>query len=284
MFQPSAEIIADSINPWGTRLTTFVLTHHRLIHSEFLTHRALSKNSSSSRAIPVEKMIAKVISDNVYPLYWGQNKKGMSADKEISEELKQIAIEIWDEARLDAIAHARRLVELGIHKQVVNRLLEPFSSITVVCSGTEFQNFFEQRCDRNAQPEIQALANKMKAAYESNKPKECEVGQWHMPFIKPLEDSDLDPERVLQVAVGRCARVSYLTHDGIRAPQEDVNLCDRLWNSKPKHLSPFEHVARVAPWKTKCDNFDEWASLRHELRVGALKFENGKIMEGRRVN
>lgn len=280
MFQPSAEIIADSINPWNTRLTTFVLTYHRMIHSEMMTHRKFSRNSSSSRAIPVEKMIKLVGEQAVYPLHWGQNQKGMVAKEEIGE--TERAKCVWDVARQDAIRHAQALVKLGVHKQVVNRLLEPFSPITVICSGTEFQNFFEQRCDENAQPEIQILAKKMKAAYDTNKPKECEIGQWHIPFIDPVKDKELNGESVLQVAVGRCARVSYLTHDGDRDPQEDINLCDRLWTSKPKHLSPFEHVARVAPWRVKCDNFDEWASLRHELRDGALKFENGKIKEGRR--
>lgn len=280
MFQPSAEIIADSINPWNTRLTTFVLTYHRMIHSEMMTHRKFSRNSSSSRAIPVEKMIKLVGEQAVYPLHWGQNQKGMVAKEEIGE--TERAKCVWDVARQDAIRHAQALVKLGVHKQVVNRLLEPFSPITVICSGTEFQNFFEQRCDENAQPEIQILAKKMKAAYDTNKPKECEIGQWHIPFIDPVKDKELNGESVLQVAVGRCARVSYLTHDGDRNPQEDINLCDRLWTSKPKHLSPFEHVARVAPWRVKCDNFDEWASLRHELRDGALKFENGKIKEGRR--
>ena len=236
MFQPSAEIIADSINPWNTRLTTFVLTYHRMIHSEMMTHRKFSRNSSSSRAIPVEKMIKLVGEQAVYPLHWGQNQKGMVAKEEIGE--TERAKCVWDVARQDAIRHAQALVKLGVHKQVVNRLLEPFSPITVICSGTEFQNFFEQRCDENAQPEIQILAKKMKAAYDTNKPKECEIGQWHIPFIDPVKDKELNGESVLQVAVGRCARVSYLTHDGDRDPQEDINLCDRLWTSKPKHLSP----------------------------------------------
>ena len=279
MFKPKAEIIADSINPWGTRLTTFVLTYHRMIHSEVLTHRIFSRNSSSSRAIPVEKMIKLIESQEVYPLHWGANQKGMSADNEVDGDAKELAIAVWRQAREDAIAHAKNLVRIGIHKQVANRLLEPFSTITVICSGTEFQNFFEQRCHPNAQPEIRALADKMFEAYSGSKPKAKDIGQWHIPFIDSERDKDLDPEMVLQVAVGRCARVSYLTHDNIRDPEKDVELCDRLWNDKPKHLSPFEHVARVAPWKTKCDNFDEWASLRHELKVGALSFENGKIME-----
>lgn len=283
-FQPSAQIICDSINPWGTRLTTYLLTYHRMVHSEFMTHRKLSKNSSSSRAIPVEKMIKLVEQQEVYPLHWGKAQKGMVAEKELSESDQELARYVWADARWMAISQAKKLLEIGVHKQVINRLLEPFSTITVVCSGTEYQNFFDQRCHPSAQPEIQALAYKMRDAYNSSKPKELGVGEWHIPLIDPVKDKDLDPEIVLKVAVGRCARTSYLNHDGIRDPQDDVKLCDRLWNDKPKHLTPFEHVATVAPWKTSCDNFDEWSSLRHGLRVGSLKLENGKIMEGRRVN
>lgn len=281
MFQPKAEIIADSINPWGTRLTTFVLTYPRFIHAEMLRHRAFSRCVSSSRAIPIAKMIKTVKDAQLYPAFWGAAQTGMAADHEVDEEAKLKAIAIWDEHREATLKATQALADLGLHKQIPNRFLEPFAPVTELVTATEYQNFFELRDHPAAQPEIQAIAKLMRKAYAEGEPKECEVGQWHIPFIAPGRDRDLDPEYVLQIAVGRCARLSYLTHDGKRDPQEDVKLCDRLWNSQPKHLSPFEHVARVAPWRTKCDNFDEWASLRHELRTGALRYENGKIMEGR---
>lgn len=283
MFQYEATIVADSLNPWGTRLTSFVLTYPRFIHAEMLRHRVFSRCVSSSRAIPIAKMIKAVEEADLYPVFWGAAQKGMAADYEIKEEDKWYAIAIWDEHRKATIKAVKKLSDVGLHKQIPNRLLEPFAPVTELVTATEYQNFFELRDHPTAQPEIQAIAKLMRKAYTECKPKECELGQWHIPFIDPEKDKDLDPKIVLKVAVGRCARVSYLTHDGVRDPQEDVRLCDRLWNSKPKHLSPFEHVARVAPWKTKSDNFDEWASLRYELRVGALKFEDGKIMEGRNV-
>jgi thymidylate synthase ThyX len=282
MFQPSAEIIADSVNPWGTRLTTFLLTYPRFIHAEMLRHRAFSRCVSSSRAIPIAKMIKAVQEAELYPSFWGAAQKGMAADREVSEETRLKAIAIWDDHREATLKATQALADLGLHKQIPNRFLEPFAPATELITATEYQNFFELRDHPTAQPEIQAIAKLMRKAYASSKAKECEVGQWHIPFIDPVKDLVLNGESVLQVAVGRCARLSYLTHDGDRDPQEDINLCDRLWTSKPKHLSPFEHVARVAPWRVKCDNFDEWASLRHELRVGALKYENGKIMEDRR--
>ena len=272
MFQPQAAIIADSINLTGDRLTTFVLTYHRLIHSEFMTHRMLSKNSSSSRAIPVEKMIKLVESQEVYPLHWGKNQKGMSAQIEVTEDESKTASEVWQQAKNDAIRHARRLIEIGIHKQVVNRLLEPFSTITVICSGTEYQNFFEQRCHPDAQPEMQALAIAMKTEYDASKPLPLETGYWHMPFITP-QDTYADPYRVfesghrhtkdlIKIATGRCARVSFLNHDGDRNINDDIKLHDRLLSSKPAHLSPFEHCAIAMPNSDRYANFTGWQSYR----------------------
>jgi len=275
MFQPKATVICDSRNQSGDRLTTFVLTYHRMIHSEFMTHRMLSKNSSSSRAIPVEKMIKLVESQEVYPLHWGKNQKGMVADNEASAEDIQAAKIVWDYARLDAIKHARTMVKRGIHKQVVNRLLEPFSSITVICSGTEYQNFFEQRCHPDSQPEIRALADAMQTEYKASEPKKLLTGMWHMPFIKDeelhieLECPDFDDLNHhfaywVEVATGRCARVSYLNHEGIRDTQADIALHDRLLSAKPSHLSPFEHCAIALSSSEKCANYTGFRSYRFD--------------------
>ena len=266
MFQPKAEVIADSINQTGDRLTTFVLTYHRMIHSEFMTHRMLSKNSSSSRAIPVEKMIKLVESQEIYPLHWGKNQKGMSAQTEVTEDEIKQASEVWLQAKNDAIRHARHLVEIGIHKQVVNRLLEPFSTITVICSGTTYQNFFEQRCHPDAQPEIQNLAHKMLTAYKDSQPKILAEGEWHLPLIKQVDIDEIsDMSELVKVAVGRCARVSYLNHDGDRSLADDVKLHDRLLSSKPAHLSPFEHVAIALPNSEKRANFTGFEAYRFQL-------------------
>jgi thymidylate synthase ThyX len=268
-FQPSAKVIADSVNICGDRLTTFVLTYHRMIHSEFMTHRMLSKNSSSSRAIPVERMIALVESQEVYPLHWGKNQKGMSAEKEVDEATKDMAMRIWDEHRKSSILAAEMLVDIGIHKQVVNRLLEPFSTITVICTATEYQNFFAQRCHPDAQPEIQALANTMKAAYDVSEPEQLNEGQWHTPLVSRGEKWDIydrsGNDAIIKVAVGRCARTSYLNHDGVRNIQDDIKLHDRLLSSKPPHLSPFEHVAQALGTSGKRANFTGFESYRFQL-------------------
>lgn len=240
-----------------------------------MTHRMLSKNSSSSRAIPVEKLIKLVEEQEVYPLHWGKNQKGMSAKEEITD--IELAKEIWGEARLDAIKHAKRLIEIGTHKQVANRLLEPFSSITVIATGTNqpssWANLFAQRCHESAQPEFKALADLMREAYEKSEPSLLTgtgicMG-WHLPFIKE-EDwkylghyEDATIWDLIKISVGRCARVSFLNHDGKRDIKADIALHDRLLTSKPPHFSPFEHGARSLATSEKKANFVGWQSYRN---------------------
>ena len=269
MFKPKAKIIADSINPCGDRLTTFVLTYHRFIHSEIMTYRQWSRSAQSSRAIPVEKMIAKVESEMVAPLFWGQNQKGMIAEKEMHPEDIENAIMTWNLARESAIMYAKFLVKKKAHKQIVNRLLEPFSSITVIVTATDYQNFFNQRCHPDAQPEIKALADLMRVEYENSNPNRLEAGQWHTPFIDDFSWNELRLTQTelfpVKVAVGRCARVSYLNHDGVRSLEDDIKLHDRLLSSKPAHLSPFEHVAVALDSSEKRANFTGFESYRYQL-------------------
>ena len=267
MFEPTAEIIADSVNQSGDRLTTFVLTYHRFIHSEFMTHRMLSKNSSSSSAIPVEKMIKLVEDSQVEPIHWGANCKGMSAKEEMGSSALLAAQQIWGIARESAIASAKAMVKVGTHKQIVNRLLEPFSPITVVCTGTEYQNFFDQRCHPDAQPEMQALAIVMRGAYDMSEPVEMKAGGWHLPFAsyEEFDESCFDIGLLRKIATGRCARVSYLNHDGFSRIIGDIALHDRLLSSEPKHLSPFEHCAIALPNSEKKANFTGWQSYRNTL-------------------
>ena len=238
-----ATILADSVSPQGKRITTFETTFPRFILAEFNTHRMLSRNAASSRAIPVEKMMQRVRNDPAMPVHWGANQKGMQAGEELSEYHIKDVKSNWDFARQDALAAVRQLNNIGLHKQVANRLLEPWMWITVICTATEYANFFKLRAHPDAQPEFQKLAFMMKEAYESSEPVALTAPDtfWHLPLVSP-EDNDLPISDLCKVAVGRAARVSYLTHDGKRDPQADIDLCDRLLSSG--HLSPFEHVAR----------------------------------------
>lgn len=256
----TAKIILDSISSSGVRLTTFVLTYQRFIHPEVMTHRSFSRNASSSRARPIKKVIEDIIKHPAMPVHWGRNQAGMQAWEEI-EDIAE-AIDIWEEAMDAAIASAEELIELGVHKQITNRILEPYSHITVICTATEWSNFFNLRCDKDAQPEIRELAFKMLKEYYESTPKLLSSHDWHMPYLTE-EDESLDLETKKMISVARCARVSYLTHDGKRDIQKDLDLFKQLAESG--HMSPMEHVARPSSSFDSfhpSGNFRGWCQLR----------------------
>jgi thymidylate synthase ThyX len=258
-----ARILADSISEAGARLTTFEVTIPRIVLAEFNTHRMLSRNSASSRAIPVDKMISLVVDDPYIPTHWGRNQRGMQAGEEVSAPVQFDCELDWLQARNCAVQQARILLERGIHKQITNRLLEPFLWHTVIVTATEWDNFFHLRNHPDAHPDIQVPAAMMQELLENNEPQWLDYGQWHLPLIQPDEwhffryrepdRADLKPtswDEAVKISVGRCARVSYLTHDGKRDPQADIELYERLLKSG--HMSPFEHVGRPAEpddWK-----------------------------------
>ncbi len=262
----NVKILIDSINSSGDRLTTFELTYPRFIHSEFMTHRMFSRNAASSRAIPIEKMIERVENDPVIPVYWGKNQKGMQAKEELDTISEAHAEKQWLISRDLAIDQAKRLIRLDVHKQIVNRLLEPWMWITVICSATAYENFFKLRCHPDAQPEIQKLAYMMRDEYNRNTPTVVKNGHWHLPLlemdIRDWQAHNFAISDLCRISVGRCARVSYLTHHGTRDPQADIELHDRLLLSG--HWSPFEHVAYAAPGKIS-GNFHGWVQYRKQF-------------------
>ncbi|MCE0538068.1 FAD-dependent thymidylate synthase [Kineosporia rhizophila] len=267
MSQPSARVVADSISPSGVRLTTIEAKMHRYVLAEFNTHRVFSRNSASSRAIPVAKQIAAVQDDPALPLEWGANKPGMQAAAPLQGEDLELAQKAWLRARDAAVAAAGELLAAGLHKQISNRLLEPFMWHTVIVTSTEWDNFYEQRCSPLAQPEIRACAEAMRTAMHASTPVELEAGQWHTPYVG--DDEQLKPEDVLKISSARCARVSYLTHDGIRDTAKDLELYDRLVSAKPMHASPLEHVARpITATEKQLGNLRGWRQLRHDVEVG----------------
>ncbi len=256
----AAKIIADSVNSNGVRLTTMEITYPRFVHCEFMTHRVFSRNAASSRAIPVAKMMQRVEEDPVWPVWWGKNQAGMQAEEELTAVEQSEAKAYWLDARDAALHHARRLVALGVHKQIVNRILEPWCWITVIVSATDWQNFFGLRCHPAAQPELRVIADKMFDLYLRSQPHHLEDGEWHIPY---LEDRDqIVMKDWLRVSTGRCARVSYLNHDGKRDPAADIALHDRLAAQTPGHWSPFEHVAQARSDIVRARNFRGFLQYR----------------------
>lgn len=258
MTRCSVKVIEDSI-AYSTRLSTLELEYPRYIHAEIMTHRVFSRNAQSSRAIPVNKLIERVDKDGWHPI-WVENKSGMSADRELDDDDVFDAELAWDVAKLQAIKYARELADIGVHKQIVNRLLEPFSKIKVIITSTDWNNFFRLRIHPTAQQEIQELATMMRDALVNSTPKFVDLTEWHLPYVSKAERESIPIDKLVQLSAARCARVSYLNHDGTRDLQKDYDLHDQL--KKEKHMSPFEHQA--TPFLgNKAGNFRNWMQYRY---------------------
>lgn len=269
----SAKVIAHSTHPGCPDLITVQARYPRFIHAECKTHRLiriddaeydftqeislmddpeLSRNASSSRAVPIDRMIQDVLDDTAMPVAWGSNQPGMQAGAEIAR--KDEAIAMWLEARDRAVEAARDAQRLGLHKQIVNRLIEPFGHITVLITATEWENFFALRCHPAADPTMHELADAIDLAIRASTPQLVLSNHWHKPYGGMLLHS-----------AARCARVSYLNHDGT---EPDTDKDDRLSATlmEMKHWSPFEHQATPTPGQ-KHANLNGWMS--HRTALGA---------------
>lgn len=282
-----AKIVEDSLNLYGHRLTTFELTYPRFVHSEFMTHRMFSRNAASSRAIPVAKMIQMVEENPAVPIVWGKAQAGMQAYEELPPALQTSSEFLWLQARDHAVKTAKQMLTLGLHKQVINRILEPFLHITVVCSATDYANFFTLRDHSAAEPHIQALARAMKASLAASTPtirptpmarSYNPADAWHLPYVTAEERGSCDSYtrlvELIKCSVARCARVSYLKHDQTKATlEEEIALYDRLVGSDPKHASPAEHQAQspTAMHEVKPSNFRGWNQYRKQLENEAVQ-------------
>lgn len=253
----TARIVCDSISAHsGTRITTFELDYWRAVHAELMTHRLFSRNAMSSRAVPIEKMIDMVRHDPMLPVYWGMNQAGMQAKSELNAEDTEKALKIWHKACQAACLFAEDLNELKVHKQLVNRLLEPWQRIKVIVTATEFDNWWHLRRHPDAQPEIQELANCMWECYVNNTPQVLKSGEWHLPYIKTYRNLDdeliyniqgndvylrISLEEAKKISSSCCAQVSFRLLDN--SIKKAVGIYNKLVESKPVHASPFEHQA-----------------------------------------
>ena len=271
------KIIADSVSPVGVRITTMQLRYPRFIHSELMTHRVFSRNASSSRAIPVEKMLEQVINEPAMPIHWGKNQPGMQAKAELEDGDLLRAQELWKGAALNAAAVAELMADLGLHKQVANRILEPFQFMHTVVTSTEWDNFFELRCHPDAQPEFQALATMMRDARQASRPLSLPNGAWHLPYVKTWHDitgvyygesGELSLRDALKVSASCCAQVSYRQLDD--SLDKALAIYRRLVESKPIHASPVEHQARalaLGESHALCGNFTGWVQHRKLIEL-----------------
>lgn len=268
-----AKIIEDSISDSGKRITTMQVKFHRFILPEFNTHRVFSRNFSSSRAIPTTKLLEQVANDPAMPVHWGKNQAGMQAAEELDDLQKAAVIESWKSAAKNAASQANIMAQMGLHKQAVNRIVEPYLWSNGIVTSTEWDNWFELRAHEDAQPEIHELALRMREAMDASTPKLLNKGEWHLPYISQSERDDpfykieanVNSNMLAKISAARCCRVSYLKHDG-SAPNrdEDLELFMRLAGAVPLHASPLEHQATpdIPNTYTEWNNFELHGNLK----------------------
>jgi thymidylate synthase ThyX len=264
-----ARVIADSISDSDIRIVTLEAEYPRFIHSQFMTHRVFSRSASSSRARPIESVIEEAESNPVLPLVWGRNQRGMQAKEIFASEDVPALNAAWLSARDAAINHAKRLNAMGVHKQIVNRILEPFTHIKVVITATEWDNFFNLRRHDDAQPEIKHLADSMWNAIYSSWP--VRRRDWHLPYVLDEEREKWPEDACIMFSVARCARVSYMTHGANAIDHErDHKLHDMLL--RDGHMSPFEHQARpnMIGDDVRSSNFAGWQQYRKMIPGEAI--------------
>ena len=270
----SAKVIKDSISPDGVRITTLELEYPRIIHSELMTHRVFSRNSASSRAIPVSKVIELVESNPAMPVHWGKNQAGMQAKEELDDLKKEAVRQLWLEAAKQAVSIAKVMADIGGHKQVVNRILEPFQHMKVVVTSTEWANWDWLRDHPDADPTIHALAKEMKRVRNESTPEELFYGEWHLPYVNSERskvyaernyfDEHGEPitlEQARMISASCCAQTSYRKQDGSLEKAEDI--FKKLVESEPCHASPVEHQATPAERSdTRLEMFEEGVTHR----------------------
>lgn len=281
----SARVLCDSVSPAGHRLTTMEVTLPRWELASLNTYRMWARNSASSRAIPVEKQLERVRNNPVTPLVWGRNQRGMQASEVLTVEEQLVAESVWEAASEDALCWCERLMDIGAHKQIANRLLEPFMWHTVLITATEWLNAINQRCHGAAQPEIRKPFEMLRDAMAASTPQYVRYKNngWHLPLVRGYDEETLRSEGydLVAISTARCGRISYMTHEGKRDPDADIAMAGRLHAAG--HRSPAEHPARpMTPYELETyrmehyvlDNGRAWDS-REVIEIGGKARDSG---------
>lgn len=252
----SATVIADSISPEGVRITTLELEYPRFIHAELMTHRVFSRNSASSRAIPIKTMLDTIMFNPARPVHWGKNQAGMQAKEELEQPNKIRVQSIWNAAMINSVKFSEQMHDAGVHKQIANRITEPFQHMKVVVTSTEWNNWDWLRNHADAQPEIKVLAEETIEARANSVPQKLKHGEWHVPYVKTyrdvqtgilhyLDEKDkyISAHEAIMISASCCAQTSYRKSDTSLEKAETIY--KRLIESEPCHASPVEHQASV---------------------------------------
>ena len=288
----TVRVILDSLIKSGIRITTFELEYPRFVHAELMTHRVFSRNAASSRAIPVKKLLSRTLKEMVMPVHWGANQPGMQADGQLSGIRLWLAKKVWRMTGRAEVVGAWLLNKIGLHKQISNRPMEAHHNIKIVMTSTEWDNWYNLRNHKDAQPEIALLAKLMAKAHGLSFNPEAQLypGHWHIPYVVStveainnkqqfwLDGETISLEQALKISSSCCAQISYrLLDTGL---DKAISLYDRLINSEPRHSSPFEHCAKVPlQHKTTVFNPSSWEKgITHMNKQGCFWSNNFKGM------
>lgn len=283
-----AHVVADSETPEGHRLTTLHVTMHRFVLAEFNTHRVFSRNSASSRAIPVHKRMEELVNSPAFSVNLPGEKPGMQGGEELEDDDRADArlllyqLHEYSTTKIQEYLVAKE-GKTRLHKSVLARYLEPWAWHRVIVTSSDWDGFWGQRVSELAQPEIHMAAKAMMDAFFDSDPEEVSPGNWHLPYVTAEEKDEFEAMDQIKLSTARCARVSYLTHDGVHDPEKDIGLWERLTTATPPHASPLEHPAqadpknaRTAEWRMfdggvgtqvlpVIGNFVGWTQARHMM-------------------
>lgn len=264
-------------------------------------HNYESKCAENNLGVMTEKcMYWQIMVDPVIPIIWGKEQKGMQTGDALEGDEAYKAQLIWLSARNRMVEAAESLAKLGVHKSLCNRLTEPFMWITVLMTATEWNNFFRLRCHKDAEIHFQKIAGMVRDCINLSRPQVLVAGEWHTPYFtydldglslkKALIDGQLAtacPDDFMKfrrkrekeadevywkyakrISAGRAARISYLTQDGKRDFDEDIQLFQRLIERDDDvlHASPLEHVCEASSRKDLVSGcMRGWKQFRKEF-------------------
>ena len=233
-----AEIVGHSLSPQGDELISVLCTFPRITLAEVNTHRMLSKNTSSSRAIPFKKMVEAVQENPFIPIAWQKEHTGMQGTEYLTEkEDIEYAIGTWLHARDAAIQEAKIITSgAGVTKQLTNRLLEPFMWTTMLSTGSKegWDNFFKLR---NSVYEVFTLS-----------------GLYNVKSCKEARELALYPDEFKTFEIA-------LQHNKGQAEIHMMNLAEKIYDciqeSVPKQLKAGEwHVPFIDRFESYSDKED----------------------------
>lgn len=275
----SAEIVEHSKSKHdGSEIVTVNLRYGLIVHAEWLRHRMITNNVKSNRAIPAKVIRKEVLEDPYVPVWFGENQAGMVAENKAKKE--KLLRCLWKLARYPVCFTHYVGEKLGLHKEVLNRLLSPWQWVRQTSTFTEGDNLYNLRLHKDAQKDIQAVVQCVYDAVKQSKPHELSYGEYHTPYVSKQRiggtlyyiDNNgayLSTEEAIKCSAARCARSSYDKHDGSKTTAlGDIPLYDKLIVSEPAHASPVENQATPFPY----DGTDplEFEGITHVTRGGLV--------------